>query len=387
MNQKTRHTHSYTAIFALGLLSASVYNDDAAAKSNNQTTIKLSAHVGTDSNPHRFSDTLNTQSAQYIEAKLKGRYELSDHFYLMSKLDTRQYGGDAKDASASKYILGAGYKQKLKFGSDKIKLKSRLQFGRRDKTYVSRTTGNIAQWSNESIGDRYDYTFYGLDSDLGWAPNKANSFTVNLDYSGRDYEDFNISTLSNLDYSAYTLGLNWKHKFDRRQSLKVKVAHRYRNYVDYRAHDADGIDIPNSELNYHTWIARFSYAFKATDVAKFTFMTQFDQRRDNKFGYDNTDKLFGRFHLSYELDQQSDLEASVSYSQYDYPNRAQVSNSQDEELSEEKGFRYKLKYARDLRNIEGLTISTSLRYDDIRSDLPIYQYDRSQLSIGAKYTF
>jgi len=379
-------SYCLTLVLSL-LLSTSVFSKTAASKKNDNTAISVSTNTGHDSNPFRFSNKLNAQSAQYIEAKLKGRYDLNDMFFMFTKLDARKYDNDTKDAGSSKYTLGIGYKQRFKFSHGKIKLKSKLQYGSRDKTYISRTTGNIAQWGDASIGDRYDYTFYGLDTDLSWTPHKRNIFSVNLDYLNRDYEDFSISTLSNLDYSEYTLGLNWKHKFDKTQSLKVKVAHRFRDYEDYRAHDTNGIDIPNSELKYNTWIARFTYSIKASDAIQLSFLAQFDKRDDNESGYDNSEKQFARIGLSYDFSQYSELDASVNYSKYDYSNRDQKINDDDEELSEEKGFRYKVQYTHSLASIKGLAFTTALRYDDIKSDLGIYQYDRSQISIGAKYKF
>jgi len=386
--QRPSLRHSYCLTLALSLLiSTSVFSKTAVAKKSDNTAISVSTHIGHDSNPFRFSNKLNAQSAQYIEAKLKGSYDLTDSFFVYTKLDARKYDNDSKDADSSKYTLGIGYKQRFKFSHGKMKLKSKLQYGSRDKTYISRTTGKIAQWSGEDIGDRYDYTFYGVNTDLSWTPHKKNIFSVNLDYLNRNYENLALSTLSNLDYSEYTLGLNWKHKFDKTQSLKAKIAHRFRDYEDYRAHDNNGIDIQNSDLEYNTWIARLTYSIKASDAIRFSFLAQFDKRDDNKSGYDNSEKQFARIGLKYDFNKYSELDASVNYTKYDYPNREQESNDQDEELSEEKGFRYKVQYTHSLANIKGLALTAALRYDDIKSDLSIYQYDRSQISVGAKYKF
>ncbi len=373
--QKITKTHIFCCMLTLTILSISGFSSYADAKTPSKSKLSLSSNTGYDSNPFRFSDGLGAESAQYIEARISGSYALNENFFTFTKLDARQYDNDSNDATSSIYTLGAGFKKRFKLEGQKMKFKSKLQYGVRDKTYVSRTTGEIAESSNTYIGDRYDYTFWGLDSDLAWAPNTINIFTVNFDYLNRDYENLNIPTLSNLDYSEYTLGVNWKHKFDKKHSLKTKIAHRLR--------DSDGKD----GLAYNTWMGRLTYSIKASDSLGLSFIAQYDHREDNKTGKDDNNKILGRLGLTYNLDKQSELNASVIYSQYDYPNRGQISNDQDEELSEEKGFRYKIQYLRNILSIKGLAVLTTLRYDDIKSDLSTYQYDRSQVSVGVKYAF
>jgi len=375
---------SKLVLLPLLVLSATV---DAKQSSQEQTKaeIKLSSSMAYDSNPFRFSKRLKPSGSEYIETKIRASYDLNQSFSFEAKLDDKRYGSDTDEANSIKYTLGTAFVNRFKFLDRKSRFRSKLRWGQFDKTYVSRSTGEIAQWSNEEIGDRYDYSYWESKNDLSWKYNKQTRLIMNLDHYDKNYQDFSDATISDLDYSETSLGFTWGHKFNKQHKLKAKIEHTLRSYDDYRAHDKGGVDVAGSDLEYRTWMARLTYSAKLGNSWRLSAISQIAERKDNAVGYDDSTKTIVRLGVDYHVSPVSVLKVSVMHTKNDYSSRAAEQNVVDDDQHEETGFRYRFQYERELQSVKGLSVISAYRYDDKKSGKADYQHNRSQVSLGLEY--
>jgi len=89
-----------------------------------------------------------------------------------------------------------------------------IDYANRDKTYTSHSTGLPSTFSSRSITDRYDYSRLGIKAKTIIYLDKKLKTDITLAIQNRDYEDYNISGLSDFDYQQIDLSNGWSYKKD-----------------------------------------------------------------------------------------------------------------------------------------------------------------------------
>lgn len=348
--------------------------------------LAVQSAVGHDSNPFTLADTFDPDSSTFVENKLAFRQEFNDLRFSVRVTDRRYDRADSR-ADHTSWKTDARYKQSYRLWGNKTRSSIAVGFGAKDKTYVSHSTGNIGQFGGLEIGDRYDYTQWFVKTKTRMKLNKSVKTTLTLKYNNKDYEDYAIQGLSNLDYTQYSLSNAWAYSFDKANSLSSEMSYEKRTYDDKRQKETGGLIIDNSDLAYSSFGLEVGFEHKFSKALSFGLAFAYKEREDNGAGYyDKKDKR-----VSADLDYASrmglELGLALGYRDTAYVNSNAFDPNNDGEPSKH-GYFVAIETNKTLKKWAGKpSVFAKIKYDDYDSDQANYEYDRLQAQLGLALKF
>ncbi len=351
--------------------------------------LSAAAQAGLDTNPHRLSSGLDPDWELFslLDIGFANRFENDVSIEARSK-HAFYPGDDRGDWSRTEFELG--YRGNFEANDEKFGYRLSADWVDRDKNYVSRTTGEDATFSGESIVDRYDYEQLNLNAEISYRTENKTRFRARYQRRDKDYEDFSIPGLSNFDYK------HDRYRFD--VELRPAEAHRVsfelgeidRVYEDRRIEDLDGNEIAGSDLEYDYSEFALGYLYRPDESFQFFLEFSFSDRSDNGVGYN--DSNYDSVYLSWrkKIDETDEMRVSLTYSEFEYDNRSFSDAALvEEDAFDNDGYLLKLDYRRKLPQYgdEDLSLIYELQFENYDSSDERYRYDRVILSVGLRYDF
>lgn len=346
-------------------------------------TLDAELAVGNDSNPFTLAEKFNPQSATFIDTKIRARQHI-DSVRLTAQIDNRNYEGLSGNGDNTTGKLEARYKTKYKISDKKTTSYFTMDYTLRDKTYVSHSTGLPGTFSSQSIEDRYDYTRLGVDAKTIIYLNKKLKTDIKLAIQNRDYEDYNISGLSNFDYQQIELTNGWSYKKDKKNTFDLDFKLSQRSYDDKRERTLTGDTIAGTDLQYNRYAIALAHEhiFSKNHLSKLKLNVT--ERSDSGPGYYDTSDYKITALLRYSKNQNTDFDTSITYQDYEYDNNV-IIDPDDEGNPNKKGYSLRFNMNKEIEiSSTPSEIFAGLRYDDYDSNDSNYTYDRLQIFAGLK---
>lgn len=349
-------------------------------------TLDAELALGNDSNPFTLADTFNPESAAYIDTKLRARQQL-ESLRLTAQIDHRAYDGLSGNGDNTMSKLEARYRSRYKIGDNRTISYFSLEYADRDKTYISHATGLPGTFSSQSIEDRYDYSRVGIKAKTNIYLDKQLKTDITLAMQNRDYEDYNISGLSNFDYQQVDLSNGWSYEKDEKNTFNFDIKLSQRTYDDKRERDLVGDTIAGTDLQYDMYSMSLAHEHIISKKYQSELKLYLANRSDSGPGYYDTSDLKLTALLRYSPDEKTEFDTSLTYRDYEYDNNV-IIDPDDEGNPGKNGYtlRFKMTKEMDLSQTPG-ELFAGLRYDDYDSNDSNYIYDRLQVFAGVKVKF
>ena len=359
----------------------------AASAQVNAFELDFTGFGGIDTNPLALSDQHNPDSDLFLYGDINFSADYDKRFFIDAYTQQTVFiDDDRADWSRSK--LDLGYKSKFKIGERRIRYEFSTDVTDRDKTYVSKTTGEEATFGGESIEDRYDYVSQNYNAMISYRNQQRIKFKLEYQFRDKDYDDFTDLGLSDFDYEHDRLRLSIDIPVAESGRFVGRVGTTDREFKDKRADDLNGDDIPDSDLEYDYDSYELDYYYRPSKTFRFSALLDYVTRSDNAVGYADTTYQSLALSGKYSLSDNETLEVSIRFSNYEYDNR----NVTDELSLEEDEFdqeiqRIILEYEKVLSSADDreLTSYLSLEIFDVESTDARYEYDRNIIAAGVRY--
>lgn len=342
---------------------------------------------GIDSNPKSLSDRHNPSQDNFVYGDVKVTANYEKRLYLKAQAKRVEYSDDDR-ASWSKVGVDIDYKSKFKVGKQTVKYQLSIDAADRDSTYVSKSTGLIGVFGGQSIADRYDSRTTNFNAEMSYRTKQKTKFTLGYQRRNKDYEDFSIVGLSDLDYRHNKVNLDIDYRLSDVSRMIFELSKIDRKYLDRRADSSDGSDIPGTDLELNYTGYKLGYIFKPDKKIRWKYAINFLERSDNNSGYQDNEYTTMAISLRYKMESARQIAATLKYSDISYLNqRATAANSFEEEDREKKGFKLKLNYLHPLGKQTGSLpiFFAELNVADFDSLNPDYEYQQTSLSAGLRW--
>jgi len=342
---------------------------------------------GYDSNPYRLSDDLDSGDTWFVDTNVFVKQRLGN-VTLKGSVKNRAHEGSFRDADILTGKLKGQYKTKYILMGKGVTSKLGMESGFKDKTYVSRTTGQVGLSGGEKIEDRYDYAYWKLGASSAIKLTKKLKSALGVSYNNKSYDDLNVMGLSKLDYEQTGLLNTWSYRQSKKSKFKLALGISEREYDNKRQKSKSGVLIAGSDLKYYYHHVALSHKHALTPKLKAELGMKYEQRSDNGSGYYDTDKLIYSAAAFYKIRPTTTLFAKYSYEDYEYKNGV-TTDENDADLPGRQGYGVKLGVEKDLNKLINFPAHgfMGVRIDNYDSNDPFYEYDRYQVFAGIKLSF
>lgn len=272
--------------------------------------------VGGSVNPQR-------RSGWFIPLALEGRHAVGgERLRWVSSLDfrgDRYVEGGLENADTYRTDLATGVDYQLR---RRDKLRDRLYFGPffsyNRQVYFDRDTGQerTTVVTGESLGDRYKYQSYGLETRLRMLINPVR-YTLSGKVGRYDYQE--VPLLSSLDHLYYRLDARAEYDLLAPTTLGLGAAYYVRRFEDRPPRDRAGNLAPaGPDRKYNYYDFDLSLAHKVSRGWKLFLDYELLLREDDFVGYNDYTRHRYRLRSRYRGGG-SKLDLGLSWWQRDYP--------------------------------------------------------------------
>jgi len=360
-----------------------------SASSMSAAAVELTAEIapGYDDNPFRLADSLDSDSSWFVNTKVQLEHK-TDKIRLRGRFENRTYEGASDDADTLGAKLDGRYKTKYELAGKQATSYVKIKYTHHDKTYVARSTGLVATDSGNDISDRYNYDAWAVDAKTTVSLNDALNVGLQLKYKNKDYEDYNIVGLSNLDYEQVGLTNDWQYTIDKQSQFGIALNVSRRDFDDKREKDLLGNKIAGTDLQYDYWSIATMYERDITKNLKASLLYAYEERRGSGDGYYDVDDSRASAKLGYKADDSLKITGKVTYQDREYINSS-VFDENDEASPSTESYTIDLGMEKDLSSASDFPTSlvAGIRYDNYDSINSLYEYERTQVYAGIKIGF
>ncbi len=346
----------------------------------------ITTMMGSDSNPYRFSEKYPTKSTNFLDLDVTAKWGLSKRWSTEMQIGARQYSHTDDWADKQKLSMEIQYQGRSKKHPSEFKVSVEQQ----DKTYVSRLNGGLSSYSGQSLDDRYDFT----QLDVLWLKKRKLSsyyaWQYRIKFKRKNYEDFSAINISDLDYSALTLGSVIEHKITRNQVGEWALDLTYRAYSDRAQVSVNGDALANTQLGYYDSALQYAHTLKTSKRHKVIAKIAYEKRQDNGSGYYDTHKSTLEIKSKYRIAAKASFSASYQFSGYAYErasNQGQASTVEEYTANNKHQVKLTAKVKLKALGLMDAQWLTGYRYEQVSADKSVYSYERHQLEIGLKFKY
>lgn len=343
--------------------------------------------TGFDNNPFKLSDTLDHHDGWFIESQLRAKQQLGD-FRLRGSLENRFHEGSIDDADTSKIKVDGRYRKKHTLFDKKATSHILLSYQDFNKTYVARSTGKIGTFSLQTIEDRYDYGTFGAEARTSLTLNKQIRTGLRLNFLHKNYQDFDLPGLSNLDYDQYRIRNDWNYRPSTSSRYTFVISGTQRRYDDKRQKTLAGLSIDGTDLEYDYFSVSLAHTYRYSSKLNSNLKFEYRERSDNGTGFYDTDLRKATARVNYITDEELSFGFSLMYQNLHYVHSVAIVESDDDNPGKE-GYTMKFDVEKNLDTFQNMpvTVFSGIRFDDFNSNDPAYEYDRAQIFAGLQIKF
>jgi len=360
-----------------------------ASVSTNLYAFSLDAQLapGYDDNPFKLADSFNPDGGWFVDTELKAKHYFND-FRIRGKVRHRAYEGNLDDADTTVFKLDGRYKKEYKIGGKKAFSHLVVNYADKNKTYVKRATGQVATYSGKSLANRFDYDAWGGEIKTAVYLTQKLRTGLEINYLNKDYDDLNISSLSNLDNEELTLSNDWNYAITDKTKLEFVLSYIERNYDDKREKTLSGSKIYGSNLKYDSYLGSLSLKHKLNKQLSTKLKAKYKEKRDSGPGYYDTDEFQLSAGISYDVTDTLSFSTKLSYTDIDYVHKS-VTYENDGIEPANDGYSLTAHLEKDMGTVANLPMAlfTSVQFDDFDSEDADFEYDRFQIFAGVEIGF
>ncbi|MBT8436431.1 MAG: hypothetical protein KJP11_03585 [Gammaproteobacteria bacterium] len=343
--------------------------------------LSLSAEGGLETNPNQLASRHNPDSDLFTQVRLRLDHDFESGAFVGLRAETILFL-DEEDADQDRDRISGGYRSTFTTDDREFDYKLALVRTTRDKTYVSRSTGEIAVDNGQPIPDRYDYEQTNFNASIAWRTANKTRMRVRFQRRQKDYDA--TPDLSNLDYEHNRIRFDVEFRLSEQNRLRAGFGLTERDYDDRRIDDENGNDIAGTDLEYdytNFWVETY---FRPDQARRISFRLSTQDRDDNGVGYKDTQYETISVGYRHMLEDGSRWQASWQYSDLVYENRA-AADPLDEEGFDSTGHRLRLRHEQPVFGDESKTTRLlSIEYEDFDSSDSDYRYQDLILSAGLR---
>lgn len=380
--------------FLPSLLTAVLLLASAASFAGTETDLR--ADLGYDSNAFTLSDLVGEEGGMFTaldatvgaQRDTRGGGELGFDAGLAARL----FGSGMSDADEEKYFVrvrGESGGKRREHAFDWA-----LRYRLRDKTYVSRFTGEVATDdgtpTGTEIGDRYDSGIADLRG--AWHLPGGRWGRVSLEGAAeiKDYsKDYAALGLDRLDYTRF--GLEPQYEYERGpDTILVRLPWAIRQYRDRRVSDASGAAVAGTDLEYTYYGLEARYVREVSRAGEIDFTAGYELREDNGVGYGDRKRWNTGIEWTHKPARGERLSAGIEYSSRVLDHPVTGNPLINDETPEKKGYVVNVRYARPLPGVaaKDLSLLAEALWEsfDNSSDAR-FEYDRYEVFAGVRKQF
>ncbi|WP_281558930.1 hypothetical protein [Thalassomonas sp. RHCl1] len=355
------------------------------------SSVEISLGGGSDNNAFRLADKFAPESGRFYKTTFSYRDKFDNGLYVNLKATKTTFESKMENADHDKQDVKLGFRHTF---DNTNKFNFAVSGSNYDKTYISRSTGQVGTSGGKEIEDRYDNRWWRLQSDYTFNLNEKHSLNLFAELLNKDYEEVDGSdSLSNLDYRQLGTGIRWFYKPAKSWRLETSFRYRDREYDDKRARDDDGKAIENSELSYDYYRLLLSGIWSINKQHRLVLRAYREDLEDSHSGYYDRETVNASLTWRYRWDKNNTLTTRLRYIDYRNANDlAQDESEQDEDENnsvDNHGTIFSVDYQRLLWKNKDYKVNGYVKGSWYNYDAPrdIYQYQRSIVELGASVKF
>jgi hypothetical protein len=358
----------------------------ANAANATELAVEVNAGAGQDSNPYRLSTNVTSGGFAELDGGMNVENKMSDELALFVSMDadTRQYAGDAGDASDWRSRIEGGIDLKRRLaGKNRMTLKLGARADAKRGTYVSRITGLIGTAGGVPIPDRFNFNRLALFEKFDYYINRDIQLSLDIEYRDKNYvEDYAALGIDRYDNAELIVQPQVEYEFNDAWQIQVSTEFRNRTYDDRRVVDALGVPVAGTDREYDYQKYGANLRWKLSDDKEFKFAYDFGTRRDNGVGYLDYDSNDFSIRYKQRFEPTGKLSIRVYHVQDDYVNAVAILNPDEQRSKSGNGI--KLDFERDVFQsyVPGLAVVVGIDLFNGTNTIPQFAYDQNELLVG-----
>jgi len=373
------HTLIYGSLLALAAGCANAANATDLA-------LDINAGAGQDSNPYRLSTNVTSGSFAEFDGAIDVENKISRDLALFVSMDanTRQYAGDASDASDWRSRIEGGMDLKRRLaGKNRMTLKLGGGADAKRGTYVSRATGLIGTAGGVPTPDRFDFNRLALFGKFDYYINYDIQLSLDIEFRDKNYvEDYSALGIDRYDNTELIVNPRAEYEFNDAWQIQVSMAFRNRSYDDRRVVDALGVPVAATDREYDYQKYGVKLRWRLSDDKECKFAYDYGTRRDNGVGYldYNSNDFSVRYKQRFEPSGQ--LSVRLYHTQDDYVNAVAILIPDEQRSRSGNGI--KLDFERDVfqSRVPGLAVVIGIDLFNGTNTTPQFAYDQNEVLVG-----
>ncbi len=349
----------------------------------------LDGQAGFDSNPLELADAFDPDLEFYLSADAFARHRFDNGIYIKGRLLDTRYPG-ASDADWSWIRFTPGYRSSFDLDENEIRYDLSLDYTVFDLVYIDKDTGEPGVFNGVSIADRFDSSYIDANARFEYRSEADTRFELGVQFRDKDYENIEAVGLSDLDYRHDQLYFGAELRPDDKNRVSARYILTDREYVDRRADDLNGDDIPGTDLEFEFDTLELSYRYRPDDLFRFKISYSVENREDNASGFwdAETDDLKAEFRFTV-ADNQT-LELRIRWREKDYDqdfDSSLVSTEEESRDADRRSIRLRFTERRERQDGNNLSYYLEVESEKVDSDDPNDEYDRLVLGAGIRWHY
>ncbi len=325
------------------------------------------------------------QTGAYMPVSLSAKYLINslkyEGFYVAYRLSGRYYQDEELDnANEYQHEASFGSEYRRKEGERERQVYSAFKVAQHVETYYDPDDGGIRDIGGIEIEDRMDYLRYGPELTLRQSYQRL---SVGAKIKGQlwNYED--QEAVSEYDHEYLFASLFGQYKFTETSLFRVTMDGYTRRFGDRPAFDLDGQQRQgNPNIRYDYYALELTARQRVFDRFWFGFDIRRTERIDHYAGYNDYTRDSVSAEVHWTPGKRFDLEASGTYSLYDYPNAFAFHDSTAARKTQESAM---ARLSGTFQITRHFSLVAEARYRETVSNDTRIQYERNQYSLGVRW--
>lgn len=352
--------------------------------------VTATVESGFDDNPFRLSEQFNDNEGGFFDSELRFRQGLGNGFRVDARARYLAYTGTEEDADRFIYSALLEYENDTNWFGKKVDYSLRGRVNGIERTFVSRSTGQVGVFSGQEIGNRFNYVSFDGRARADVALNPKTRLRLQLDSRVRRYDDLTDLGLSNLNYNqVYGRGIV-RYRPNDDHELNFGAAVGQRNHLNRLGRALDGTFVPDSNLNFTFFEAEARWKYEFIEGHDVQLSYDYRSRSDSVSGYFGTNLHRAGLRYRYRPNRDNRFTARFEYGDLDFVNiPAEAIINNEENVGPNNGFTIAGSYSRRLSKGEthDLWLDIGVSYDDYESLNTNFTFDRLLARAGLTFQF
>jgi hypothetical protein len=327
------------------------------------------------------------QSGTFVDTDFDGLYQmpLQSNTRLMAEYKFRgRFYTDSAFSNADQYHhnVSVGALHTLN-SSGKLSdsIYAGFKFGKKQRLYLDRDSGDEQVFANEDVSGRYTYEMSGVDILFKKRTGKI-KYKLGAEFQKRDYVDEVV--ISQYDHDYLRVGGDVKYPFSKKTKLTLGYNYSSYDYSDRPSRNALGkllTSNPKRKYEYNRISSTLRHRFSRSWLTYVDY--ERSQRVDRYQNYDNYTKNTVKLRVHYRWKNKDKLKMSVAYWERDYPNAFAFDNFVKDISKHYDGVNTNIQWIKAYG--ERITLVTGLRVNTENSTDLRYSYDRYRMSFAVSW--